>query len=234
MKGLLYKDIRLAKGALIFLAVMQLLVSVCMSVFEMLIDTNLASVINVMCCYLMFVLVSIINSEMFRGDERRVWHHFVMASPKLGRGQVTSKYLVVAMLHGMVLAICVLTSALGDLIQNQKISSVWTAMVMLCGLQLCLQALELPFVIRYVKEAGAKIKGFFLLAIITIIVLYGLYGDISIFLEKDIFAKIMEYVSSHKAIWHMGVIAGISAVVYGISYVISVRLYRGSVENYEQ
>ncbi len=231
VKGLLYKDFKLARNAIIAVGIMQLIVSALMIVFSVMTKNGMGlytPLLKCLSCYLVFYFAALANNDMFCKDERSVWRNFVISTPKTGRGQVRSKYIVIFTIEVCILVVSVITNLICNVIEKDKGLSVYLLFVLFFSIHIFKQATELPFVFRFGNDIGIKVKGFFTALIIMCIALYGLYGDISMFLKDDFLNALMRFLDSHDVKWFISVFGVVSGISYLLSYFISVKLYRRS------
>ena len=67
-----------------------------------------------------------------------------------------------------------------------------------------------------------------------VVVIYALFGDITFLFGDDPVAAITEFLTSGNALLVLSLIPAASVLLYYISYLISLKLYRKGAENYEQ
>lgn len=236
MKGLLYKDLMLSR--FIFIALGIFTFSIYLGGIFVLKELNGDStdlyLVKGMCLYVPFIMASIVNADVFKPDEKRVWCNFVLSSPQSCRGQILCKYitLLITNMYIFVLALAI------DLIDCAKLgnaeSSAWKLLVIYVAVNTILNAIEVPFMVRFGSARGMQIKGSLFGAIISVIVIYFLFGDLTFFREHNFFDWLLELVMSSPDINKICIwLCVIAVILYAISYFISTLLYRAGVEAYE-
>lgn len=175
------------------------------------------------------------QTSTFSADERKVWANFVFSSPSTACGQVRSKYYESVFLSIFCALWCSCLLNIQDVLSDTDTSL--KLVILLFFLQILLRALEFPFFIRFGSRHGIYYKIIFFLLIGIILLIYGLYGDISmlpsfeevISLSSKIFSN-TEEVFTFK-FWSISAL--ISFGGFGISYLLSCGLYRKGVERFE-
>ncbi len=181
-----------------------------------------------------FILFSITNSELFRYDEREKWCCFAASTPQTSRGQVQVKYYFTLAAHSVMLFVGMLCdTAFIAVVGNTTVSGMTVGVLFYC-ISLIMNALEYPFYFRFGSEHGAQVKGASIWTVILLIMIYLLFGDISFLLDgnlSDFFASLF---SSTAMRWNMALLMPTALVLFYLSYLISLRMYRKGMESYEQ
>ena len=227
MKGLLYKDFFLLRNGLIFVAVFQTILSgVCISFPLIGLDTKMILLLTSVCYYLSFLILALVNQELFAHDERRLWSAFVSSTPQAARGQVACKYYMILIENLVLLFFCYLTDVIVLCVADDvTISAIAVGMLIFC-LRILIHAVEIPFMIRFGSNVGVAVKSALLALLVLVLLGYGLFGDIAFLFGDDPIAAVYEYVTSGKVIWIVALIPYVAAGAYYLSYCISVKLYK--------
>lgn len=227
VKGLLYKDFFLLKSGLIFVAVFQTILSgVCISLPLIGLDTKTIILLTSACYYLSFLILALINQELFAHDERRLWSVFVSSTPQAARGQVACKYYIILIENLVLLFFCYLTDVIVLCVADDvTVSAITVGMFIFC-LRIMIHAVEIPFMIRFGAGVGVAVKSALLAFLALILIYYGLFGDIAFLFGDDPIAAVYEFVATGKVIWIVALIPYMAAGAYYLSYCISVRLYK--------
>lgn len=235
MRGLLYKEMLSYKiEAIIILWVELMLTVVYISMPVIGIEGEELVMLATLCHWISFAIVGLLNCEVFRHDERKAWTSFAMSLPQATKGVVQSKYYMVLIVNTIMLFLvflmdCILVGFSGDI----AVSTLLVAMMIYCW-RMFLSAVEIPFILRFGYMSGMWVKGVVLGIVLGSVVVYGLFGDISFFLEGNVLEKIKTLFVEGNAIWILAWIPYLTVGIYYLSYRISLKLYQKGAENYEQ
>lgn len=239
MQGHLYRTFILCKSQIIFLAVLQAVMSVFLIVFSVFsvngpdYSPDFVQVVTVgIESGMLFMGMSMFTADYFRIDEKLTTACFICSTPKSVKAQVASKYFFVVIIGLFVLAANVLTDEVIVMITNGGVSGMSVAFLMFCFL-LVINAIELPFFFRFGAAKGASIKGAVFGSVMILLVIYGLFGDISFFLSDDPIGAIIEFSNGNGPMWVMAMLPYAGVALYYLSYHISVKLWRKGVASYE-
>lgn len=227
MKGLLYKEFFLLRSGLIFVAVFQTILSgICVSLPLIGLDARMIVILTSISYYLSFLILALVNQELFAHDENRLWGNFISSTPQAAKGQVACKYYMILIENLVLLFLCYLTDVVVICAADDVTISAATVGVFIFCLRILIYALEIPFVIRFGSNVGVAVKGVLLALLVLILLCYGLFGDIAFLFGDDPIAALYEYVTSGKVIWIMALVPYAAAGAYYLSYCISVKLYK--------
>ena len=227
MKGLLYKEFFLLRGGLIFMVVFQAILSgICISLPLIGLDTKMIVILTAISYYLSFLILALVNQELFAHDENRPWGNFVSSTPQAAEGQVAGKYYMILIENLVLLFCCYLTDVIVVCVADDvTISAIIVGMLIFC-LRILIYAIEIPFVIRLGSGVGIAVKGVLLALFALILLCYGLFGDISFLFGDDPVAALHEFVTTGNVMWIAALIPYAAAGAYYLSYRISVKLYK--------
>lgn len=238
MRGLLYKEFHQFKADLYALAgLLVFFGGVCITnsvTAEAETPQELTMGIIVISSLIYFVLLllgSILCSEFFTKDEKRPWNHFVMSLPPAVKGQVQAKYYAVLVVHLMMLFGCFVMDAIVVVLSGNVQNSAITVGILMFCFRILVMAFEIPCMFRFGAQQGTNVEGAFCVVICVGGVIYGLFGDISFFLQENVWKAFMEWLMSGNAIWVIALLPYAAAVAYYVSYRISLKLYRKGVES---
>lgn len=235
MKGLLYKEFLLYRGyALVMLGVYVMISFLCISMPIIGFEADALMVLLTLCYWVIFAFVGFLTSELFRKDERQSWNSFVTSLPGTVKSAVQCKYYTMLMIHlvtlfGLFVLDCIVVGVANDLACSALI-----AVVMIFCWRMFMNAIELPFILRFGYVSGMWVKGIVLVIMLAGAIVYGLFGDISFFVEGNVLQKIKEFFMNGNAIWILALFPYITVGAYYLSYRISLKLYQKGAENYEQ
>ena len=187
-----------------------------------------------------FFLTGAMQSVLFESDERKKWAYFVASTPECVEGVLWRKYTAVFMLTGICLIYCFVVDAVFCIFAEE--SSVISIAAMAVYAQIFLRAIEIPFWVRFGTKRGSMVKAAFVLVIIFAVILYALFGDLSIFgssesLMDKIMGFVKKFLEGDVSDW-ITLITGIfpiaAAALYYLSYKISCKLYLKGVEEFDK
>ena len=180
-----------------------------------------------------FILFSITNSELFRYDEREKWCCFAASTPQTSTGQVRVKYCFTLAAHSVMLFVGMLCDAVFIAVLGDTTASGMTVGVLFFCISLIMNALEYPFYFRFGSDHGSQVKGASIWAVVLLIMIYLLFGDISFLLGENLTDFFAALFSSTAMMWNMALLPAASLVIFYLSYLVSQRMYRKGMENYE-
>ncbi len=175
------------------------------------------------------------QTSVFSCDEKKVWANYIMSSPSTARGQVRSKYYESVFLSFFCALWCICLLKIQDALSDTDTSLV--LVILLFFVQFLLRALEFPFFIRFGSKHGTYYKLEIFLLVGFLLLIYGLYGDISMLpsFEEMISwsSKVFSNTGNIFSFKFWGVLFGISFGLFWGSYFLSCRLYRKGAEGFE-
>ncbi len=225
MKGLLYKDFLLSKAMLIVLGVITAIIFI---------EYIIGAANAVILMFMAFFLTGIMNCEIFRKDENAAWCCFAASSPVSFRGQVGSKYIFLLLENIVILSGFFITDAIAVLAAGDTSYSAIIPVFMIFCWRILMNAVEIPFLIRFGSDKGLNIKVGVIGTVLAIAGIYMLYGDISFLDSPDPIGELIKLFSTEKLIWVYALFPFVSCGAYYLSYRISLALYRKGCESYEQ
>lgn len=188
--------------------------------------------------FFLFLMVGFLQGVLFPEDERKVWSCYITATPLGYKGQILSKYFMTLALSFAVVVwgyvcdtICMLTSG--------YYGSACGIYLVFFYLQIIMQALEYPFIIRFGHKHGNTYKLLLLVAFFFVIMVYLLFGKLpENFSMNTIFDFVMKLLMNETALptAMMGILAVLpyaAAILFYLSYKLSCRWYLKGVETYE-
>ncbi|MGN1423884.1 MAG: ABC-2 transporter permease [Oscillospiraceae bacterium] len=235
MSGHIYKNFCLCKGNVIFMAVMQAIVSATIIVVAILGGATLDgefTILSTLCYGLIFFMAGFSNTEFFKIDEKPTWVSFVASTPLSAKGQVAGKYYTILILNTGILFCCFITDLAVVGILGDGSYSVMFVQMMLYSVEMIVCAFEMVFYIRYGSSVGTKVKGLVFGIFIALILIYFLFGDISFMLSDDPIKALIEFLAGPVPMWITAVLPFAAVGLYAASYALSLKLYRKGAENY--
>lgn len=236
MRGLLYKDIMLSIRLMIVFVFM--ILGVMIGFFflapEIGNDTNSLYLSKCILFYVPFFLASIGNGENLKMDEKHVWCNFVISSPQAVGGQVLCKYILLLLENLFIYVLCLAGDLICCAVYGGIETSVWKIMLIYVAVNTNLNAIELPFMIRFGTSRGMQIKGSIFAVLFCAATIYFLFGDLSFFRKHNGIDFSLELATSQIDLTKICIVMWVVAIIlYAISYYISTLLYRAGVEAYE-
>lgn len=239
MKGHLYRIFILCKSQIIFLACLQAVLSVFIIVFSPIylnVPSNDPSYLQIICAgveagMLLFGM-SMFTTDYFRIDEKLTTACFLCSTPKSVKAQVAAKYFFILIVGLCILSADFVVDYVLMLITRGAVSCMMVNFLMFCFLLLT-NAIEMPFFFRFGAAKGAVIKGAVFGSVMILLVIYGLFGDISFFLGDDPLGAFIEFMSGDGPMWAMALTPYVCVSLYYQSYHLSVKLWRKGVTSYE-
>lgn len=204
MAGLLYKDFAAVKGKLYVIAGVAILLFYIILRFAMpneLGDIFLVTgLVNITTCAF-FVILFILEIKLLETDEGRKQKNYFLSLPVTKKQYVASKYIFILIAFYAVLSLGLLLSYICNIdCQSEdmlKLLSGYSGLLpMLVCAFLVVPAIELPFFIIWGSQRGKQIKTGLVMGIFFVIVVYLLFGDLTI-LDKISVMQIMEYLEKH-------------------------------------
>lgn len=176
---------------------------------------------------LVFILISGMFEEgLFENDESKIWRAFILSAPSGNILQILTKYIFVLLLSGFGALLILLMIFINGAIMKTDISINIDALMSLLAIQLFIRTLEIPFIVRF----GSKNGNYYRMILLTIVslgcIIYGLFGDLSIFGSLESFLKwFMDFFSKeHSLLFRLLPLAVMP--FYFLSFLLSCRIYR--------
>lgn len=236
MRGLLYKNFLLYRTGIIFIGCFQAVASamiLIMTAANFYTDEERTG-FSLELYFLVFLLSSLIEQQMFTPDEKRTVSSFIISAPGGARGHIQSKYYTILIINLLILNCCFMTDAAACAISGTTVYSIGALCMLFFCINLFFSAFSTPFYIRFGSLLGNGIKYGTLGVVVLIIGVYALFGDISFLFGNDPLAAIAEFLSSGNALLILSLIPAVSVLLYYVSYRLSLVMYRKGAENYEQ
>lgn len=235
MRGQIFKNFYLGRGNLIFIGVMQALISAVIIVVLCLTGGKASSeytLTKAFCYALTFFLTAFSYTEFFSCDERQTWVSFAASTPAGARGQVAGKYVTIMIISTAVLLCCLITDVVNAAIAGDFSCMIMGTLLTLYGVEIIICAYEMVFYVGFGSKSGSKVKGMVLGAIILSVILYLLFGDISFLYTDDPLEIIVKFFSTPLPSWGIALLLTAALGLYALSFAISLRLYQNASENY--
>lgn len=205
--GLLYKELKQNRIVFIFAALTPILLTAFPFSFsaievmangtgiEEMFETATNTIVRVLMCVCGIFVISGLMSEVFRGDDKKLWAYFVVSTPQGVKGFLYRKYVITLMMNLIYMAAGIFADNLLATVNyfatgtelTVSMSSLYASGVFLL---LLVSAVDIPFTVRYGSKRGSIVKMTVMLAISAVgIAIYSLVPD-------DVREKITEFFAS--------------------------------------
>lgn len=228
MRGLLYNQLRTFQFPLFCIFVMQLfflIVTVTLNENQYSVDFGLNA-----CMIMPFMLFLLVNSELFRQSGSEKWSNFAISTPTAVKGQVAVKYIFTLIVHAAILLFGVLSCLIMTLITGENLFSHLQIGLIFFGISLILNSADFPFYFRFGSENGSRVKAASILVVIVLVLIYGLFGDVSFLFGKTTAQDLLNFMNSPPIKLITWLIPTFSVILFFVSFVISLPLYRKGLE----
>ena len=230
MNGFIYKILKQFKGEFRLLLWMTVMFTAVGAGLAFLIksagEMSAADISNVttmeLCSVILsFITLSTLYMSVFKVDEKTAWTNFALSVPKGMKKLLSQKYIFILILYTASLLYWLLIdrAAINILDGNKKAST--TTLLSVYAFELIV-----PFLVRFGTKIGAAIKTAIVTILMAVVVIYVLFGDISFFMKKNVFVRILEFLSRDDLYVYVIIFTVSAIVLFGISYLISLKLYR--------
>ena len=185
-----------------------------------------------------FFLLNSFQPNFFQCDENKKWSYFAVSSPKCVTGVVWTNYVFVFMITVINFILCYVIDIFSMSLTGDK-----TSMLLLYAIcffvHIFFSAIDIPFMLRFGTKAGILYRGILFLFVLLFIIIYALFGDLSIFGSVDNFyEKIINFTGGDTIPEILWLIIGIfmhgAVLLYYFSYKISCKCYLKGVECYDK
>lgn len=183
-KGLLYKELKQNKLVLILAACTPILLTVfpfCFSALDVIannagvneiFETATNTIIRVLMFFCGIFVISGLMSEVFRGDDKKLWAYFVVSTPQGVRGFLYRKYVVTVMMNLVYMASGIFADNLLATVNyfatgNELMTSMSSLYILGVFFLMSVSVLDIPFTVRYGSKRGSIIKMIIMMSLCT-------------------------------------------------------------------
>lgn len=185
--------------------------------------------------YCLFFMLSLtVGSGLFKSDEKTITYSFYFSTPQSAEGLIQSKYYFLLLIDLGILFVSFLVDTVLMLIMGEYAVSNLTTCITLFSSVLMYMSVNIPFLVRFGTNKNQAKVSLYLLIFFSIIAIYGMFGNISFFFTENKILAIIEYLNSPKMTFISSLTPYTAAIMYYLSYRISLKLYRKGVECYDQ
>lgn len=242
MGGLIYKDFLTNKktifimlGASLYTGIMLLLPNF-MEQEEGMEDslTMFMSLYGIFAIVAVFFVTGSFQGNMFKNDESKRWAYFITSTPMLKK-HIEAKYWFILIISFVTVFIVSVIDAINCMITGSATFQI--VIVFAFCIQIIMRSMEIPFLVRFGSDMGNHYRVGVFLLIFLIVLIYFLFGDLSVFGSMDNFYEwLVNSLTSENRTFTI-IVALLPFIAFGMyyfSYRISCRLYLKGAENFEK
>lgn len=241
MRGLLYKELSLNKFNLVSFFCSVILLSFLLFFAAADEDGQSAGeafigLFAIFTYFIDFYILNMFTTNFIQADEQKNTAYFSVTTPEGVSGVVWSKYVLVLLSAVLLVVWCFVLDTIIPTFFGIALGA-QILYVILFYLHLFLSAIDMPFMFRFGAKAGSTYKAVLSLLVLLGVIIYGLFGDLSMFGSIDAFYDaLFEFLSGESipdGFWLvLGAFPFVSIGAYYLSYKISCKLYLKGVETY--
>ncbi len=208
------------------------------------IDISEILVTILMPCIFIYCLIGIVQQQVIKTDEKRLWAYYITSTPDGVKQQIGSKYLFVLLTAYIAFELCNLYDLVVSLINDVPAQMYMSLYMIAMQIMIFINAVEIPFVIRFGSKAGNNYRVILFVIVLFAILVYGLFGDITSFIESDM--NILEIIAdlltgnteNQSSMMKLSLVISlfpyITGVLFFLSYKLSCKLYLKGTECYNE
>lgn len=183
-----------------------------------------------------FYMLNMFTTNFIQADEQKNPAYFSVTTPEGVNGVVWTKYVFVLLTAVFLMIWCFFLDSVISSLSGLAVNAMMLYSI-LFYLHLFFSAVDLPFMFRFGAKAGSTYKGVMFIAALLGVVVYALFGDLTIFGSIDTFYDALFGFLSGESIpdgfWMvLGLFPFVSIGMYYASYKLSCKLYLKGVETY--
>ncbi len=180
------------------------------------------------------ITLGMFEQGMFNADELRRWQSYIASTPDGIRNHITSKYIFNISLSFITMTILLLTYGAAGAIGDFDIRASEVVLMLAIWTQIFITAIETPFIIRFGSKYGNYIR-MILIALVTFaFIVYGLFGDVSVFGSLEDFLKWANDFINKDSNYVIMLMPSVVLAIYYISYRLSCIFYLKGGEYYDK
>lgn len=249
--GFFYKELKQNRSSIVLVAVMPILVNALsygmLFIISLTENTTLKTVMSdgkyivthYLCIALGVYVASNLVSGVFSGDDNKLWAVFTASTPNGINRFMYNKYVLCFALTGFYMVMSIFGENLYDtisfLVTGNESTGISSIFVVIFFALLFINAVDIPFMVRFGQKKGSIIKITLMLAISTVAVI--IWGNLP-YEYQDSFMKAITALWNGETDSAVMLIAGVSPViclaVYPLSYKISCKLFIKGVNGYDK
>lgn len=171
---------------------------------------------------------------LLEADEMKKWQAFIASTPEGVKKQIGSKYLFCGLLSCLIFNILNILFAAAAAINGTDVTIAVMLLMQFLWLQLIIRAVEMPFLIRFGSKNGNLCRMILIMLVVFIFIVYGLFGDLSVFGSLEGFIKWLKDYLTDDTSYFLYLTPAAAWAAYFISYKISCKLYLKGGEHYDR
>ncbi len=193
--------------------------------------------VNLTLCFsslVMMLVVEMFQQGIFEHDERKVWQAFICSTSDGIKKQISSKYIFNLFVSSTTMCWCIFWFYTAAAISDHDITVAVLVLRFFVLIQIFFRAFETPFIIRFGNKKGNVIRMSAMGTIILIILIYSLFGDMSIFGSVEDVVKWFQETFSENIPMLLRFAPAVVLFLYWGSYKISCLLYLKGGDSYDK
>lgn len=251
-RGLLYKELKQNSVLLIFAALTPILLTAfpfCFSAIgamtgstgvDEIFETATNVFIRVLMCTIGIFVVSGLMSEVFRGDDKKLWAYFIVSTPQGAKGFLYRKYVMTLMMNLIYMVSGIFADNLLQTLNyfatgrelTTSMLSFYTAGVFL---QMFISALDIPFTVRYGSKKGSMVKMIVMLSLCTVgTVVFSLLTDDARTKFTEIVFSVFNGDANETLLFIVSLLPYIALAAFLYSYKIACGVFMKGVNEYDK
>ena len=143
------------------------------------------------------------------------------------------KYVFTIMIYAAILLFGVFGCFIATLMTSENQFTHMQSGLIFFGISLILNSFDYPFYFRFGSENGSRIKAASILFVIILVLIYGLFGDVSFLFGDSSAQDLYNFMKSPPIKLMTWLIPTISVALFVISYIVSLSLCRKGIERSE-
>ncbi len=233
MFGLIYKEIiTRKKQLLIMLPIVVALTIVVIS--DSVTHGEYIEIMLILASVCIILVSGMLEESSFENDETKKWISFIASAENGIRKQIGSKYLFVLFFMITVFTYLSLLFQLAEALTGTNVSSFYMGLQLMMYFQLIYRAVEMPFIVAFGSRYGNMIRMIIIVLLAFGFIVYGLFGDLSVFgSTEELLLKVESFLSDNGSYFIL-FSPSCALTLYYISFEISCRLYLKGGEYYEK
>ena len=180
------------------------------------------------------LVIEMFQQGIFEHDERKVWQFFICSTSDGIKKQISSKYIFNLFLSSMMMCWCTFLFYIAAAVSDHNVTIAGMILQLIVFIQIFIRAFETPFMILFGSKKGNVIRMVIMGTIVLIVLIYALFGDLSIFGSLEDFIKWFQETFTESIPLFLRLIPACVLFLYWVSYKISCVLYLKGGESYDK
>ncbi len=180
------------------------------------------------------LVIEMFQQGIFEHDERKVWQFFICSTSDGIKKQISSKYIFNLFLSSMMMCWCTFLFYIAAAVSDHNVTIAGMILQLIVFIQIFIRAFETPFMILFGSKKGNVIRMVIMGTIVLIVLIYALFGDLSIFGSMEDFIKWFQETFTENIPLFLRLTPAAVFFLYWVSYKISCLLYLKGGESYDK